>query len=163
MSFLEKVRKKPQAVKSRYAFAGAMSVTLVIGLFWITSLPARFAEVSDISKTDTKQSNEFQNENSFSKLLEESKNQLGAVVDSIKSSEGDGEVLIDNTQDIKIDTSNDGIQNEYVSQEDVESVMQEEDIVIETGSEVQEPVVPVEALKESRVILIGTSTSQNTE
>lgn len=40
---IEAMRKKPKHVRNRHAFWIALCVTLLIALFWITTLPARFA------------------------------------------------------------------------------------------------------------------------
>ena len=52
MSFLENLKRKSPEAKSRYAFVGALLITLGIGLIWTTTLPARFGAISTSFKSE---------------------------------------------------------------------------------------------------------------
>jgi len=45
MKWLEKIRKKPVAVRQRILLISTISVTAIIVLFWIATLPYRFRDV----------------------------------------------------------------------------------------------------------------------
>lgn len=50
---IEALRKEPVSVRNRWAFWIALSVTLCIAFFWVSTLPARFAPVqADETKQD---------------------------------------------------------------------------------------------------------------
>lgn len=51
MKFFEWLRSGSSDEKSRYAFGFAGSITLIITVIWATSLPTRFAQVSDSMKS----------------------------------------------------------------------------------------------------------------
>ncbi len=45
MGMLANLKNKPSAVKSQYAFLGALILTLVVAGVWTTTIPARFATI----------------------------------------------------------------------------------------------------------------------
>lgn len=47
MSLLALLRAKPDKVKSRIAIAGALSITVAIGIVWSSTLSARFSSLSE--------------------------------------------------------------------------------------------------------------------
>ena len=54
---IEELRKKPKAVKDMYAVYGAVLVTLLVGGFWVMSLPTKFASFesnNEIIKEDNR-------------------------------------------------------------------------------------------------------------
>ena len=69
MSFLQNLDAKSSATKGRYAFAFAAAITGAIAIVWISTIPARFAQVSPMGKQDP---------NGF---VNDTKTQLGNVVD----------------------------------------------------------------------------------
>lgn len=86
MDFLERMRSKPRSAKARFAFASALSVTLVVALFWTLSLPARFSEISQPTLTE---SDDEDSGLSFGSVLSAAKAQLGSVIGAFQ---GDGGV-----------------------------------------------------------------------
>ncbi len=47
---IEALRKKPEAVRNRYAFITALSSTLVIAIIWAISLPSRLTLEESVSE-----------------------------------------------------------------------------------------------------------------
>ncbi len=55
---IERLRKEPREVKSQVAFVSALVITVLIGIVWLTTLPARFSGVGGVSeKFDTAKQN----------------------------------------------------------------------------------------------------------
>ncbi|MCD5382378.1 MAG: hypothetical protein LR017_03675 [Candidatus Pacebacteria bacterium] len=81
MSWLESLKQKSAPVKAHIAMSTAFAVTLVIGLVWSTTLPARFAAVTE-SIDDTAVVDDA--EGGFRSLVGSAKAQLGSVVSSIR-------------------------------------------------------------------------------
>ncbi len=46
MSFLEHIRTKPPQIRKQYAFGVAMTVTSLVGVVWMTTLPAQFSQTA---------------------------------------------------------------------------------------------------------------------
>lgn len=68
---LDELRKKPRAVRTLYAFWGALGITAVISFFWVVSLIIRLDSV------DTKKIEEVgEATGAFSQFLEKSKDRL---------------------------------------------------------------------------------------
>lgn len=79
---IEALRKKPKYVRDRFALTGAVSVTALIAVLWLVSLPAQFSEAPEVSfKNDT--------EGGFSRALSDIQGQfanaLGGLTDSFDS------------------------------------------------------------------------------
>jgi len=56
MSVFERLRNRPTHEKARYAFLGASVATLLIAGVWVTTIPARFTQISvsvDSAETQT--------------------------------------------------------------------------------------------------------------
>lgn len=85
MSFIERMRSKPQHIKARYAFLSALFVTGAIGAFWATSLPAKFMleEQASVTKEDAVNGS-ASNKKDLSDLFSNTKDQLGAAIDAIE-------------------------------------------------------------------------------
>lgn len=88
MSFLERLREKPSHIKAQYSFFGAFGVTTIVAVFWVTSLPARFAEVSDAKpqaaeRATEEQQDEGSGSRTLSEILESAEGQVGSAVDSL--------------------------------------------------------------------------------
>jgi|GEM_PF-1021238 len=47
---IESLRTKPVSVRNRYAFWGALAVTALITVLWLTTLPARFDDAVALQK-----------------------------------------------------------------------------------------------------------------
>ncbi len=76
MEFLERIRRKPDQVKARYAFGGALGATLLVGLVWSLSLPARFAEIGDAEIPFAASAE------SITDIIEDTKTQMGNAIES---------------------------------------------------------------------------------
>ncbi len=158
MDFLERIQSKSSSVKTRYAFLGAGFVTVAIALVWMSTIPARFAQVS--LNTEVKD----EKAPSLGELVNNTKNQLGNVIDSV---DGIDET---NTEPTNMDSLN--MQKSFTPSEtsgeagNVQTVQ-----IASTGTTTSETPIPVltneqethqvlETPKsEGRVILIGTTTS----
>ncbi len=168
MQIFERLRQKPSHIKAQYAFISASIVTLVIGLVWFSTMPARFSQVettpdsTDSFETDTPGLNE---------LLGDTKDQLGNLVnweDSLVEPIGTTESGVDASPRALDEGSalgSLGTRNEATE----ESVSLYDVIIKQEPEETREESVIIETVpaeKETqfqgpRVILIGTTTSQN--
>ncbi len=149
---LERIRAKNADTKTQYALIGAGLVTGIIGLVWISTLPARFAEKINLSPDEETQ--DLFEESGISGVVTDTKSQLGNIIDSIPSDEAEAprEVEVDGALGTLGDKSNTEITNQN----------QNESNVIENGE--QEDVSDaIPKSVEPRVILIGTTTSQKSE
>jgi cytoskeletal protein RodZ len=81
MSFFSKLQSKSSATKTRFALAVASGATGILAIIWLSTLPARFAE------TTPQVSNE--SDTGLQDFFSETKNQLGNVLDSVKSVDGE--------------------------------------------------------------------------
>lgn len=50
LSKIESLRTKPVTVRNRYAFWGALIFTLLVAVFWLTTLPARFDDTRQLQE-----------------------------------------------------------------------------------------------------------------
>jgi hypothetical protein len=50
--YLDHLRTKPKEARQRVAFVAALGLTLVVGGIWSLSLPARFADTSDLAAAE---------------------------------------------------------------------------------------------------------------
>jgi hypothetical protein len=78
MDFLERIQSKPRGVKTRYAILTAGFITGAIALVWMSTIPARFAEVA----LNTSKEGETEKP-SLGELMNDTKSQLGNVIESI--------------------------------------------------------------------------------
>ena len=75
MGILHEFKQKSSQVKSRYALLGAMVLTLGVGFIWVTTLPARFADIGET----VKEVGEGQTAGAgFSDMVEKARQQIGA-------------------------------------------------------------------------------------
>ncbi len=79
MDFLDRLRALPGDSKKRYAFFAALIVTSIIALMWAIALPARFEET--VTTSDSTAPGDSQD--TVPELIEEGKNQIGSVIDSV--------------------------------------------------------------------------------
>jgi hypothetical protein len=77
MSFLERLKQKPQHVKGQYAFGIAFFLTMLIAVMWSVSLPARFAGMNEAIVPD-----EIENGSFLDGVIQEAESQLGNVIDT---------------------------------------------------------------------------------
>lgn len=86
MNLLERLRAQPRHVKGQYAFAGALSATLLVALVWSASLPARFSGAPLAGQAETRVQEEA--DVGFTDLVEVARTQLGNVVGSTEDADG---------------------------------------------------------------------------
>lgn len=91
LSGIEALRKRPEAVRKRYAIVIALCITLLITIMWAVSLPARFSQESEVVQ------NQAAGEQSMGESISSLFNQLGASLDAVKDRWG--EVSATSTED----------------------------------------------------------------
>lgn len=79
MEIIERIKKRSDATKRRYAFSVAVFVTLVIGVGWATTLPTRFSDISFEMGNNTSVT-----DSGFDELIKDSALQLGNVTGSLE-------------------------------------------------------------------------------
>lgn len=154
MDFWSRIQSKSSGVKTQYAFLVAGLVTGIIGVVWVSTLPARFSQMTASSETSLEDSEDSLG---FDDLINDTKSQLGSIIDTTK------EGLEENVQPT---TNLDSLGAPSVSEEEVS----ESGIPASTSTEpvaIIEPVATTtetqEESKAPRMILIGTTTSQKVE
>ena len=175
MEFLQTIRKKSNATKSGYAFFIATFLTFVIAGIWVTALPARFAQIGSVDVTEAIEPNTAE-EGSLGSLLGSSKEQLGAILDSVPIQNQDEEVF--GSEDTSALTRLKNVNEENgtesldasVSQKEIEVTAEEKRDAVVTvpqavlpTSVLSRPTVLVPIAREPRMILIGTSSRNITE
>lgn len=183
MGFLKHLQSKPSNVKAQYSFAFASLITLVIGIIWVTTVPARFASV------DTEAVLEEDETSRFGSFLKDSAAQLGNVVgwkkeqvpESAQLEEIMGEVVANQQaveeqvavpeevtdsalSSLNIDESASSTQSGTTTLKALRAFGAPKDAVSTTSAAdtlatTSEPQIP----RQPRVILIATTTSQKTE
>ena len=81
MTFLKHIQAQSSAKKAQYAFGVSTLVTGIIGMIWLSTLPAKFADIS-ISPPPIEGTEEMGN------FLNDTKEQLGSVIDAVNETEG---------------------------------------------------------------------------
>ena len=77
-----KLQTKSAGVKAQYAFLVAFVVTGVISAVWVSTLPARIAQISISNSEVNEDSSEVQN---FSDLIQDTKSQVGNIIETTKT------------------------------------------------------------------------------
>ncbi len=161
MSFWRYLQSQSQSIKAYYALCIASVSTGLIAIVWISTIPARFAEISP--KEESVNTEESQ---SFTELFDTTKGQLGNVIDGVKEIQNLEEVVNIETQNMD-NLSRDEISNETPSQisngsSGVITPKSPTPVVIKSKPSVvlieERKSVPKE---EPRVIIIGTTTNQS--
>jgi len=151
MSFIDELRKKPDHVKGKVAFAMAVSTVGIIGLVWVTALPARFAE-TDIETAPADVINgkvpPVEESASIGEAFSNIKQNLGAFVGQFKSSPTEPVVEEENGSNAPEDDS------------DAQLVVEEETTVGQKEATTT-PSMEAENSYEGRTILISTSTKKS--
>ncbi len=158
MSFLERIQSKPKAIKAQYAFISACIVTGLIGLVWVSTVPARFEELKP-----TVANQEAEEEvKTFGEVFSDTKNQLG----NINNWNGDPETDIEIEQQILEDSALGALDSEIEYQVEADTPTAPEALRMpqfeSTTEVISEEKVSLPA-PSPRVILIATSTSQKSE
>ncbi|MCR4285645.1 MAG: hypothetical protein NUW00_01990 [Candidatus Kaiserbacteria bacterium] len=157
---LRRLHEKDSNTKAQYALIGAILVTGVIGLVWVSTLPARFQNTASLE--GSAEEIERLKESDFGSLLRDTKAQLGNIIGSVPSEEN----LLDENSALGSLGKDEILYDEYRSSANVGT---------EWGSGTEDTVVPVSTMGtatpatsepktvEPRIILIGTSTDKKTE
>ena len=78
MHIVKELKKKPEGTKTNYAFGTALTATLLVTIFWITSLPARFAAYTEATPEESSDT-----EGGLGAFLDESRTQIGAAIGGV--------------------------------------------------------------------------------
>ncbi len=163
MDLLERLRTKPHYVKTRYAFLVALSVTFLILVVWVSTLPARFAELSIMQAEHIEGTPEGE---SLGDLFDNTKDQLGAVVESAKDTvpkaPEETPTVYDPLQNFEGTGGGETRQLELPVATSTETTR----VIIATTStqtQAEKAVTAVPPPTKPRVILIATTTSQKSE
>ncbi len=163
MSFLERIRSKPTHVRTWYALSTSFVVTALIGIVWISTLPARFGTLStgikDISEDAA--------------LLNSAKENVANTIDLVtddgtvpESGMNEPALIPDVYKDIgpQLESSTgtalyEGEETEFLYENEATSTP-----VTTQQNELKEQEPPVEEKQpEVKTILIGTTTSPKAE
>ncbi|MCR4285419.1 MAG: hypothetical protein NUW00_00835 [Candidatus Kaiserbacteria bacterium] len=157
---LRRLHEKDSNTKAQYALIVATLVTGVIGLVWVSTLPARFENT--VSLDGSVEEIERMKESDFGSLIQDTKAQLGNIIGSVPLEEnsldedsalgslGKDEILYDeyrSSADVGVGWGSDA-EGAVVSSSATSTVTQE---------------TPKTKALEPRIILIGTSTDKKTE
>jgi len=163
MSLWRKLQSKSSGIKAQYAFGIAGVITGFIAIIWISTVPARFAEIAPledmIAQEDTPD---------FQEIFNDSKSQLGNVIDSL-------EALPNQLEEASMPTGNldaldlgTNVDPETLDSIDIASFKKEHATLPQASTtQVVEPVEPkvilIGEIKNTatgvpRMILIGTTT-----
>lgn len=173
MKFLEHLQNASSAEKTRYALVGAAGVTFVITAIWTTTLPARFSKIGEA--TDTITNNTAAAGSSISDIIQKAQDNLSDTGDPTQNTDSNN-----NTQD---STQTDSALDELTGPHDVTSTSSTTPTTLERNATIdaaqapasiqtntaQAPIAvtpPEKKVTEPsvpQVILIGTTTSQNTQ
>lgn len=102
MQFLEHLRSQPQHVKARYTFLGAFFVTALVGTFWMMSLPAKFAKMTESSAEENTSAERTQTKKELSDFLNTTKEQFGSAIESMEK-KPDTQKQVPGTQEYDLD------------------------------------------------------------
>lgn len=170
MGIFRHVLEKDSAAKMQFSLLVSGVVTGLIALVWVSTLPARIGDTISLGKQEQEQSLE-ENANKESggglgSLIGETKNQLGSLMEwkekleketSPESDSAEGSILdevpTENTSSLALESLSVATTSEATSTP-IESAPS---LATTTLTE----VVPVEPAPPPKIILIGTSTSQN--
>ena len=90
MSFLERIRQKPRAVRTQYAFFTSLMVTGLVAVVWLTSLPERFNQ-AEIATTESAESAQTFSE--FSQVFSAARDTVANTIDSVRDLRADPETV----------------------------------------------------------------------
>lgn len=146
MGILEDFRNKPDHIKQNVAFGAALGITLMVGLVWVSTLPARLngeVQLSTLKEEVVEERVEAPKKEkaSFSEMFGSVRAQFGAVAEGIRK-----------LKDIEFSSGTDA--NEEAGFDTGT------DEVAENNSESVEMMATTSTQKK-QVILIGTTTKEN--
>lgn len=149
MTFLKHIQSKSSAVKAQYAFGVSALITGIIGMVWVSTLPAKFADIS-ISPEPIEGTEEIGN------FFNDTKEQLGSVINAVSETEG----VVEETQAPTTNLDMLGVPGGSDTTTTLESTTSPLQITPPSiPATTTEPVLKNET---PPYILIGTTTSQKT-
>ncbi len=150
MTFLKHIQSQSSAKKTQYAFGVSALVTGIIGVVWVSTLPAKFADIS-ISPPPIEGTEEVGN------FFNNTKEQLGSVIDAVNETEGVAEEEQVPTTNLDM-LGEPGVSDTTATLESTTSPLQmaPPPIIPPTTTE------PLPKTETQQYILIGTTTAQKT-
>jgi hypothetical protein len=154
MDFWSRIQTKSSSVKTQYSFLIAGLVTGIIGMVWVSTLPARFSQMAASNETNSEESEDSLGLND---LFNDTKSQLGNIIDTTKESieEVQPTTNLDSLGTPSV-TENEVRENSIPARTSTEPVAVTEEIATTTPEPSYEAKAP-------KMILIGTTTSQKEE
>ncbi len=152
MGFLEHVRSNPESVRTQYALGIAGLVTGIIGIIWVTTIPAKFSKTAQNLESETALFH------TLGDAVGDIENQVANVIES--SSERLAEVDTANLDSLHKDDFAPILPSEDVSVTHIVS-----DVVTSTPLSVYATTsdIHVYTTPQPKVILIGTTTKNISE
>ncbi|MFZ2253081.1 MAG: hypothetical protein WAW13_02800 [Minisyncoccia bacterium] len=153
MDFWSHIESKSSGVKAQYSFLIATFVTGIIGMVWVSTLPARFSSLSEPEELSAEDSP------GLSELFSDTKSQLGNIIETTK------ETVVEESFNTE---SLDNLGEPSLREDDAEvntmqaSTTGEASVVVSPSVATTTPEANPEA-KSPKMILIGTTTSQKVE
>ena len=157
MSFLKRVQSQSSSTKAQYAFVEACLITGFIGVVWASTIPARFAQMTEEPLEEEKEPL------GIIEVFEETKNQVGNIInwntdapveEKEKTLSPDTALGALTTGDVSKATSTE--EKTVVTPPRVEEVVITTTSTPETTNDAEKPIQP-------KVIIIATTTSQKSE
>lgn len=81
LRYIESLRKQPKAKRNRYAFYGAVLVTLVVASAWVVTLPGRYHGINELPITTETTDDTM---GGFRRAFGDLKNQMAAAILQLK-------------------------------------------------------------------------------
>lgn len=161
VSFFKTLQEKDKATKAHFAFAVAIGITGIVGLIWLTTLPARFAALSEVEEVAVKEikASGTNAGDSFGSIATGARTQMASLVDAFK---GLTETFKKAEEEVPgvttLDTS-----EFYTPSTVTEEIPPEETTTAATTSPDQATTTTPKIDKTERIILIGTTTTKTSE
>ena len=151
MDFWSRIQTKSSNVKTQYSFLIAGLVTGIIGMVWVSTLPARLSQMAASGETNSEES---EDSSGLNDLFNDTKSQLGNIIDTTKEGIAEEVQPTTNLDSLGTPSVTDGvmIKNSILAPTSTEPVVATEQIATTT--------VPSYETKAPKMILIGTSTSK---
>ncbi len=157
MSFLKRVQSQSSSVKAQYAFVGAGLITGVIGIVWVSTIPARFADISGENIVE-----EEKETSGIIEVLEKTKKQVANSINWNTETEEEKEVTLSPDTALGALTIESAPQATTTPEKAVVAAPHTQEKVVATTS-TPPSTNEEEKTPQSKVILIATTTSQKSE
>lgn len=114
MKLLKNLHAQSSSMKAQYAFGAAATITALIAIVWISTVPARFAKIAPAHDIHDEEGSTH-----LSDLIDQSKNQLGNVLDATTPPKGLTDALEEElggeTQEQNVQTNDTAIETNSMS------------------------------------------------